>query len=241
MNKEYIYINGNVVVKDELGEQRPVEYSDNIDEILKEENIIEQIESRLSVLRCSDKQFKNMKYKDFIPWILVIFSLIFAIILPGYIHIKSYLENIILNEEVINLIKAMFIFGASTFSVSMLYTLFEYFNLKNVKKGNSKELELLEKRLILEKDKLNNLKNSKAVVKENKNFKVVKINSLEELKKLRRYCDLYYKLGILEKKYLKYYQNEKLEKKLSKYYTNEELYIIEDYFKEKGYVLTKKK
>lgn len=240
MNKEYIYINGNVVVKDELGNQKPIEYSDNIDEILKKENIIEAIENRLNVLRCSDNQFKKIKFKDFIPWLLIILSSFFLII-PGYMILKSHFEYIILSEKVISLIKGMFLFSGCTFFISIIHTIWYYVNFKITKSGNDKELELLEKRLNIEKENLIKLKKDKTVTKENKEFRVVKINSLEDLKKIRKYCDLYYKLGILEKKYLKYYQENILTKKLSKYYNDEELKIIEDYFKEKEFTLVKKK
>ena len=45
MNKECIYINGNVLVEDENGRKKEMEYSDNIEEVLLQENLIEAMEN----------------------------------------------------------------------------------------------------------------------------------------------------------------------------------------------------
>ena len=44
MNKEYTYIDGKAIVEDENGSKRVVEYSEYLDEILVQENIIESME-----------------------------------------------------------------------------------------------------------------------------------------------------------------------------------------------------
>ena len=38
MNKEYTYIDGKAIIKDENGNQTPTEYYDNLDEVLVQEN-----------------------------------------------------------------------------------------------------------------------------------------------------------------------------------------------------------
>ena len=47
MNKEYIYIQGKVIVKDENGTQTSLEYYDNLDKVLIQENLIESMEDKI--------------------------------------------------------------------------------------------------------------------------------------------------------------------------------------------------
>ena len=47
MNKEYTYIDGKVIVEDTEGNKKQVEYSDKLDEILVQENLIENMEDRI--------------------------------------------------------------------------------------------------------------------------------------------------------------------------------------------------
>ena len=56
MNKEYMYIDGKVVISDENGKQTLTEYSDNLDAILAQENVIETMENRILELE-KDSQF----------------------------------------------------------------------------------------------------------------------------------------------------------------------------------------
>ena len=58
MNKEYIYINGKVIIEDEKGQKKEVDYYDNIEEILIQENVIEQIENEI------EKIEQEMKYSS---------------------------------------------------------------------------------------------------------------------------------------------------------------------------------
>ena len=56
MNKEYTYLDGKVIVEDENGKKRVTEYSDKLDEILVQENLIEVMENKLSEV---DKKIQN--------------------------------------------------------------------------------------------------------------------------------------------------------------------------------------
>ena len=41
MNKEYTYFNGKAIIRNENGNQPPIEYYDNLDAVLVQENVIE--------------------------------------------------------------------------------------------------------------------------------------------------------------------------------------------------------
>ena len=66
MNKNYIYNNGTVTVIDENGNVRPVEYSDNLEEILIQENLIEEMENEFKELEKVDKKTKRY-IPNFVP------------------------------------------------------------------------------------------------------------------------------------------------------------------------------
>ena len=46
MNREYTYVDDKVIIRDENGNQRVVEYCDNLNEILIQENLLEEIENQ---------------------------------------------------------------------------------------------------------------------------------------------------------------------------------------------------
>ena len=241
MNKEYICDNGKVLVKDENNNERVIEYSDNLDKILVQENVIELLEKRLNVLRCSNKKFQNYKISDTIPGTLVMLGTSFSVVFPILLLYRLYTLNGVLEQGIINLITNMSITGFIVLGISGIITILKHLNYKKYKKVNQIALDLTEKKLVLEKQKLNKLQQEKNNIKEDKEFKTDKVNDVLELKKLRNCLELFYNLGINEKKYLKYFENEKLDKIIDKYYTKEDVSLIEDYFNEKVPVLVKKR
>lgn len=77
MNKEYTYIDGKVIVEDTEGNKRQVEYTDNLDEILVEENRIEMLDNKIKTLEEESMKYNNnSKYNKIYPWfVLSIFTL----------------------------------------------------------------------------------------------------------------------------------------------------------------------
>ena len=57
MNKESLYVDGKVIVADENGMKPPIDYVDNVDEILKSQNLIEVIEELIKIKK------QSLKYK----------------------------------------------------------------------------------------------------------------------------------------------------------------------------------
>ena len=114
MNKEYVYSNGKVLVRDEIDNTKIMNYSDNIDEVLVQENIIEELEKRKQKLK------KNMRYfvkkpsitKSFLSAIMM--TLIFLISVFGIS--RFFGMNEIMTNSVFGLITEetfMLISGAS--------------------------------------------------------------------------------------------------------------------------------
>ena len=69
MNKQFMYLNGNIIVSDEKGMKPAIPYRDNIEDILILENEIEFLEKRLKEdsekleTKKSDREFRNKDSK----------------------------------------------------------------------------------------------------------------------------------------------------------------------------------
>ena len=246
MNKEYIYLDGKIIVSDENENKSLREYSDNLEEILIQENIIETMENRIQELE--NMTNINKINKRYIPLTLPILLLSIYILLPAIfpLFFGNNVSNVLIDS----------IFGSVTFinfvkiSLSIacipLGTIGELANYKahknNIKDetGNVSELEYLKKQIIEEKEHLSKLKQDKSKINENKKFRSVRVNDIEELKKLKSYLELYYDLGYNDEKYYNYYKQGKLVKKLKKHYTNNEIELAKKYLDEKETTFIKK-
>lgn len=60
MNKEYTYLDGKAIISDENGKQSLIEYFDNLDYILVQENIIETMENRIAKLEKDSQLYKKI-------------------------------------------------------------------------------------------------------------------------------------------------------------------------------------
>lgn len=253
MNKEYTYIDGKVIVKDENGTQIPIEYYDNLDEVLIQENLIETIEDRISYLEKESQYYKiyNKKYnkKHYIPIILILGVLTTIIGGPAIFY---FLGNTDIYTSVVNTIFGTMneaVFFSSVFSILYLpaisvLELNMYCNHKNLlkkEKGINSELEFLKRQIVNERKKLVELTKEKTRDNENKEFRVVKVNDLEKLKTFKSWLNLYYDLGYNGEKYYKYYFQGKLDDKLSKHYNNTGIEVAKEYLEEKGPSLVKRK
>lgn len=196
MNKEYTYINGKIVVRDDQGRNTEREYTDNLDQILVQENLIETIETEIQKLeKENDRNKKNSKkrYRPSLTPLAV--SLAYLIGIPSLSFILDDPEALTRTMEGI--------FGTinevAAFTVTMIIgcvfagAAAEYFTYRNYKKavndarGVESQLEYLRKRLVKEKEVLEELNRQKSRENENTEFRTVTVNDIEALKKLRNY------------------------------------------------------
>jgi len=232
MNKEYIYINGKVIIEDEKGQKKEVDYYDNIEEILIQENVIEQIENEI------EKIEQEMKYSSInkkFDKILVISSIIITIIFTLGLALSNTLSTgISFIESLISCYMAPILGGIITTYIYLIRK-----NDQKINKAQKIQIELLEKRLEEEKNKLNSIKkiNNNEIKEE---FYVEKIFDKKVLEQLKKEIQLYYTCAYNENKFNKYYQNNQLQEKLENKYTDDEIELIEEYLEEKSKQLTKK-
>ena len=139
------------------------------------------------------------------------------------------------NGEPINTILKVVIISLSTLFGSLFATS-TYSKYKTNKKrllANESKKEAIEKSLVKEKEKLEELNKIQKPIESEDNITSTKVEYLNKLKVLRNILEIYYQCGYNKNKYERYLQNGILEKKLSRYYTLEEIKLIREYLEEK--------
>lgn len=241
MNKECIYVDGKVVVIDENGNKRITENSDKINEILVQENVIETMEKRIKEL---EKELgETEEDRHYIPDLTIGLILSFVVANTILGRISPVITNTIfgpMNHTFMtsSLIVALILPLASLMDWSYYK---QYKNSKKERQGNISEYEYLKKQLVIEKDKLEELKNEQTITSETQEFKVEKVDDLERLKVLRSWFNLYNDLGYNLETFYKYYEQGKLDEKLRKYYTETGIEAAKEYVSEQGPKLVKRK
>lgn len=242
MNKEYSYYDGIVIVKDDKDNQKPVEYTDKLDDILVQENLIETIENDIKDLEYEKRQYKYIKSKAFIPPFSIV-CILFIMVAPSFIYYYFGDTSIYIREvnTIFGTIKSSSFYQlVLTLGVLPLFSLIDAFIIWNHKhflkrgKGIDQGLEFSRKQLEKEKEKLNELIQKQEKVKREENFAVEKINDAEKLREFKNMLYLYYNIGKNYKKYSKYYKQGILEEKLKKKYTSEEIEFSKEILKEQG-------
>ena len=240
MNKNYICNNGNVAVIDENGNSRSVEYTDNLEEILIQENLIEDIENRIKNLGNVNK---NNKYyiPNFVPAVFLAMIISKTMIFPS-MGVDEVINTIF---GVINLSTAATVgAGICTLPLAILMDTIVYYQEKQKRKEKSAtvaEYEYLEKEIEIQKQKLEELKKDKTKPNETPEFKVKKVNDLDALNQLKNSLVLYSNLGYDLQRYYKLYEKGKLEKCLkNEGYTELECESAKEYIEEKGPTLVKR-
>lgn len=239
MNKECVYVDEKIVVSDENGNNRIIENSDKINEILVQENVVEAIEEKIEELK--EKLIQNKVSKHFIPenFLTAICGLIISYLLFKYVFKVNILTDLIIGP-----FNPIFLMGGIIIPAFSLFDVFRYFDYKQMKKekqGDILEYNYLSKKLEQEKSKLEELKKEQVIISDPQEFKVEKVDDFERLKELRNKLCLYNRLGYNMNKYYRYYQAGKLEKKLSRQYDESSICEIKEYFETKDSSLVKKK
>jgi len=250
MNKDYIYIDGILIVEDENFKKRIVDYTDNFEEVLKQENLIETMKSeKVDLKKKLDKCLEKKKdCKTDIKFSFILYVLFNAMIY--FIYIKMFGTNpILIDTPRFGIIDYKILHNVFLTSIATLIfgctSIKEYLKYKKtIKKENAinSELEFLEKELEIEKEKLEELNDKKNVVWPTTGIKISEVNDKELLENLKKQLEFHYNIGYNSQKYYKYLENGILEEKLrDKNHTEEEIQSVIEYLEEKGPELKLKK
>lgn len=244
MNKNYIYNDGTASVIDENGNARPIQYTDNLEEILIQENLIEDMENRINKL---EKELQNNKEnnKPYIPFIVptVILTFILArTVMAPLLGLDVMVDTIfgVMNNSTLTIgVVGMFTLPLAAATDVFLYKQDKYY--KKARRADVAEYEYLKKEIEIQKQKLEELKQDSVRTTETSEFKVEKVNDTEALNNLKSWLILYSNLGYSMDKYYQLYQDGKLEEHLANEgYTELACKRAKEYIEEKGPTLVKR-
>lgn len=243
MNKNYIINDDKVIVIDEYGNNKIVEYTDNINEVLAQENLVEYIEDEIKRYEYNKKEHERLK-KEFpkylkkndmyIPKLSVPLDIIMGIICG------IGTGNI---EDVLILILGFIVLAEICICIPCEGILFsKYKDAKRHVLMKEIEYEELKKILVKEKEKLEELRSVKEKNLSIEELKSDKVNDEEKLRELIDKLYLYRALSDNIKYYYKRYENDKLESYFNNHsYSEEQMSLISNFLEEHGKELVKTK
>lgn len=243
MNREYIYSNGKVIVKDDNNKNRMIDYHENLDEILIKENLLEEMKSKSRLLTKEVEKNKNnkktLKFSYKIPFIL---TFIIPLILSLYL-LKMEMFNEVVSTSIGTIpygLQALLVSVPTSFIVGTAFAIGKYLKDKEILndiKGKEMALKLLNNQINIELKNLNDLKN----VELNNELKIddyiKSVNDSEVLKKLKDMLIFWYDMGHDEKKYDYNYQKGTISNLVS---DENQLNFVNEYYKNKEKTLIKK-
>lgn len=243
MNKEYTIIGNRAIVMSD-DKEYVTDYYDGIDEVLKQENVVELIEKKVSNLE--EKKINNIKKPKsllkFLGFLVLPFpaSLLLLMLLKGDLQSALLLTDHTIFGEMSTFL-SMAIFEELTLCIpfGLISSISSYSTYKDklsTKRAIEVELNKMQTVLKDEKEKLHLLKDKYLVddVREDKN--TIDLKSQDTKKSINKFAKLYYDLGYDFEKLYKEYKNDNLESYLNKYYEkinkDEAIAIIEQEAKE---------
>jgi hypothetical protein len=239
MNKSYTYVDGSIVIADEKGVQKQGLDSNNIDEILIIENVIETIENRLSKKGTELENTKSYnKANKNTPILIAIGMPIFMFLsclvighLLGLTEVKQTIFGMMRSDLIMGIASTIVFIPISTLAGLYIHASLKR-NLKTIN-GLEVEIDFLTHQLENEKNHLAQLESKKEVdLSKKEGFYVKEISDEKPLSQLKNLSICHFNCAYNEKKYLKLYRKGLLESKLkSKYGTNYE--YVEKYIGEK--------
>lgn len=249
MNKEYIYKDGKALVIDEDNNQKTIDYYDNLDKVLIQEDLIEAMEEEIKKLEKEVSQYKkDSKFSRFIwvwyPFLLFAFGpLIMFPIMGNFFGVTDLINTSLFGEMSAGTYLGLI--AAPIFAIpGALLTMSLHSKEKRLdkdQKGKETQLEYLKRGLVEERENLEQLKLDKTNSKQTEDFYISMVDSKEMLEGLKNFLNFYYNVGYNEKKYFKYFQQGKLDKYLGKITNDLGIQFANEYFEEKGAVLAKKR
>lgn len=241
MNKEYIYLDGKVIISDEKNNKIQSEYYDNLDEVLVQENLIEQMREQIKKLEKESHRCKKNHNKRYIPKCMITMSLLAVIGLPIIFNLFTPEANTVMVNSIFGLINQNLLtcipFSTMAIAFGAMMEVSEYKEYKknlNKENGINSELEFLKKKIEVEKENLKKLIKEKPIKNEKVDFRIVDVDDSKQLETLKQYSKLYFNLGYNGEKYYQYYQEGNLEKELENNYNEEEIRLVKEYIEEKG-------
>ena len=247
MNKEVTYIEGsNALVLDENNKESIREYSNNLNDILVQENVIEEIEKEIEGLEEKSEEFnKNGKGNPFLSVLVCVCVFLCPFIWTSILDwlLRGNAFNLL---AAFNTLESTFLCTFLSIVVgSGLSIVFACDDSKQEERGRQASIEYLKKALEEEKQKLKEMKNEKTKESEEigkvSHSHITKINHSEEMIPIYQRMQLYYDLGYNAPRICRYYsKHNELPNRMKRQYNEYGQELIREYIEEKGPTLVKK-
>lgn len=242
MNKEYIYKDGKALVIDENGNQKTIDYYDNLDEVLIQEDLLETMKNKINKLEKEISQYnKGTKFSNF--WEIfepfLMFTLLPAILVPIFCYFLGGNSVVPISPIELGLCYSTFFSipgGLLSFGMYLKKR-----GIEKEQKAKQTQLQYLRIEYDLKREYLEQLKLDKSNSKVTDEFYVSKVDNIQALKSLRNFLSFCYDLGYNEDKYFKYYQKGKLDSYLGEFINEFGIQFANKHFEEKEPILVKKK
>ncbi len=241
MNIEYYHNYKIVKVRDENGNEREIEYTDNIKDILTCENVIEQAGIEVSKIQ---KWLNNHEPEKTNSLLFKTMPIYMPIVVGGITYAVSPLV-VGDNNDLKSIFVVSSVFGMTLIS-GMCSIINSLGNTVSVKEYNGKKAELyaimeIFKDSIERLEKLNNKKTNVADDYKSNDIILEKLNPDFTLEWLEYYEYLFNSIGYNERKYIKYYNKGILDSKLSQKYNEDDVELAKKYIEGRAKVLKKEK
>lgn len=232
MKEAYIYKDEQIIVAD-IKEDKCVEvkygYQDNIEEILKTENILEflNIEKERISKELLDIDKKRNNTENLTPTIIASW-IYYSLLSVGFGTIIGLFTNIWLIVWLLPLIISLIC------TSSAIYNEINISILNKKQKGFKLELQKIHEQLNKNKTYLEKLKKDKRISLEKANKVSKKFNYVdykEKLEELKKYLETYKLIGKNIEIYKKYYKKGILNERLNKILENDQIELIKKYIK----------
>lgn len=239
-NGDILYLNGKVLVSDCKGDTiklEEYEYQDNIKEIVKTENIIEELETeKIELSKKLLDNYNNLTIdkKNFKQLVIVntIISVILSVLLGVCVYTAGWSIFHIIASAIAGLAAPNAFYGYFIYKLNE-----EIKKLEKDTRGFELSLNELKKEIANNKSLLNELINNKTklnqTMAETKKHDNMYNLHIEKLNKIKEKLLLYYEIGKNEKIFEEYVNKGNLEKETIGY-TSDELEEIKVYFKNKS-------
>ena len=236
MNKSYICSGQDAIIADQNGKQTKIEYCDNLDEILVQENVVEEITNKLKNL--SEKINHNKTVVDNSKYMMKTLPL-----LGVGIGILVSIFDTISGRSVPFLFFPQFGLAISLpFEVTFLSKIWVR---KGEIKGDTVAIAGLEHKLSVEKSKLEELRKTRTFGREKQNDtdKVITIDDSKQLNEIEESIQQYISLGYRLKDFYEKYPNVNPREYLPQYFnmSQDDLEFAAKYVEEKGPTLIRRR
>lgn len=215
MNKEYMLVNGEIVLSDENGHLKKIESYDILNDILVQENVIEKLNNEIKINTEKKERFKEEKGKA----LLIAISGGLISLIPLFLNLPGTV-TLVFGNTISNAMYCFLSVAIITIFASVLCAIKEYKDrkyIRNIRNALDVVIKYLTKKLNREEAKLNELEEKKnKIICGGSLIKPTVVNDKERIEEITKESLESFLVGYDIKKYYNLYKNGSLEKALSK-------------------------